>query len=103
MSDTTPLPNHNPGDTVEIDDLDHFVMILSDWHSKRVKTLEHMLGIPEGTVMTTEAGIDITLSGKFLDGFQAGLGLALMELGSLPFAAQTLPVPNSENHDNITQ
>lgn len=95
MNADTSTPNHNPGDTVEVDDLDHFVMILSDWHSKKVKMLEHMLMIPEGTVMTTEAGIDVTLSGKFRDGFQAGIGLALMELGCLPFAVEAAPETNS--------
>jgi hypothetical protein len=87
MNADTPTPDHNPSDTVEVADIDQFVMILTDWHAKRVKLLEHMLGIPEGSIMTTEAGIDVKLTGKFLEGFQAGIGLALMELGCLPFVA----------------
>lgn len=81
-------PNHNPVDTVEVDNIDHFVAILTDWHSGKVKTLQHMAEIPPGSEMETEGGITVVMHGEFLDGFKAGIGLALMELGTLPFAAE---------------
>lgn len=89
MNETTaPTPNHNPGDTVEVDNIDHFVTILTGWHTKKVAILEHMANVPEGTVMTTEGGTDVVMKGMFRDGFKAGIALALMELGTLPFAAE---------------
>ena len=81
-------PNHNPGDTVEVDNLDHFVAILTGWHTSKVKMLQHMTTLPEGTEMESESGTKLVLSGDVLAGFQAGIGLALMELGTLPFAAE---------------
>lgn len=82
------MPNYNPGDTVEVDNLDHFVTILTDWHTNKVKILQHMVSLPEGTEMESDGGIKLVLSGDVLAGFQAGIGLALMELGTLPFAAE---------------
>lgn len=95
----------NEGDTVGIDDLDHFVKILTDWHSNKVKLLQHMVNIPDGSKMQTEGGTEITLTGQFLDGFKAGLGIALGELGSLPFAAETeeeeSPQPVASNDPTV--
>ena len=86
-------PNHNPGDTVEIDNIDHFVAILTGWHAGKVKTLQHMLEIPEGTEMLVDGSASgVILTGDMLAGFQAGIGLALMELGTLPFTAEPEPV-----------
>lgn len=88
MNGSNPTPNHNEGDTVEVDDIHHFVAITTSWHAKKVAVLQHMLQVPAGTEMTTEGGTEVVLEGAFLDGFKAGLGLALMELGILPFAAE---------------
>ena len=89
MNETTaPTPNHNPGDTVEVDNIDHFVTILTGWHTNKVKLLQHMIDLPDGTEMESDGGVKLMLSGDVLAGFQAGIALALMELGTLPFAAE---------------
>lgn len=75
-------------DTLVIEDMNQFVQILVAWHSEKVKVLEHMMEVPDGTVMETN-GIDATLTGDLLAGFKAGIELALMELGTLPFAYET--------------
>lgn len=79
----------NPG-TVFVEDVDQFAILVSDWHAKKVAVLEHMLTVPPGTEMeiTSEgAPTTVTLAADILDGFKAGVGLALIELGSLPFQA----------------
>ena len=70
--------------SLEIKDLDQALFILDRWHSKRVAELEHMLTLPDGAVMESETS-EITLTGDVRSGFQAGLALALMQLGTLPF------------------
>ena len=82
-------------DTLVIEDMNQFVQILVAWHSEKVKVLEHMLQVPDGSVMETN-GIKATLTGDLLAGFKAGIELVLMELGTLPFAYETDP-PEAAN------
>lgn len=82
-------------DTLVIEDMNQFVQILVAWHSEKVKVLEHMMEVPDGSVMETN-GIKATLTGDLLAGFKAGIELALMELGTLPFAYETEP-PEAAN------
>ena len=82
-------------DTLVIEDMNQFVQLLVAWHSEKVKVLEHMLQVPDGSVMETN-GIKATLTGDLLAGFKAGIELALMELGTLPFAYETEP-PEAAN------
>lgn len=77
--------------TIEIDDLNQFVQMLAAWHSQKVKTLEHMLEVPEGVEMVVTGEEPIILTGDLLAGFKAGIELSLMELGTLPFAYETEP------------
>ena len=88
------MPKENQ-DTLVIEDMNQFVQILVAWHSEKVKVLEHMLQVPDGSVMETN-GIKATLTGDLLAGFKAGIELALMELGTLPFAYETDP-PEAAN------
>ena len=81
--------------TLVIEDMHQFVQLLVAWHSEKVKVLEHMLQVPDGSVMETN-GIKATLTGDLLAGFKAGIELALMELGTLPFAYETDP-PEAAN------
>lgn len=77
--------------TVVITDLNQFVQMLVSWHSQKVKALEHMLQVPDGTEMIIDGGTPAILTGDMLVGFKAGLELALMELGILPFLYETEP------------
>ena len=70
---------------VHVQNLDHFMFLISHWHGQKVKVLEHMLSVPAGTAMQLGEGPDVVMEGDMLEGFKAGLGLALMELGQLPF------------------
>jgi hypothetical protein len=73
-------------ETVDVTDLDQFVRILVTWHNEKVKVLSHMLSIPPGSEATLDEGTSIKLSGDSLKGFQLGVQLALIELGTLPFS-----------------
>lgn len=82
---------HPPETTVMVEDLDTFVSILMDWHAAKVKTLEHMVDIPEGSEVTINDGMAKILEGDYRDGFILGLTLSLMELGTLPFICEQVP------------
>ena len=88
------MPQENQ-DTLVIEDMNQFVQLLVAWHSEKVKVLEHMMEVPDGSVMETN-GIKATLTGDLLVGFKAGIELALIELGTLPFAYETDP-PEATN------
>lgn len=83
-------------ETIEVIDIHEFVQLLSGWHSTKVTVLRHMQSIPEGSQVAINDGEMLTLEGKYLLGFQAGLQLALMELGTLPFMF------NYEEEDAVT-
>jgi hypothetical protein len=74
-----------PEAILEISELDQFVRLLMTWHSKKVSVLEHMLEIPEGTEVEFSGVGTFMLTGEARNGFQAGVSLALFELGRLPF------------------
>lgn len=90
---TTPI---TPPDTIEITDINQFVGILSEWHAKKVAILEHMLQVPDGTEMIVDGGTPIILTGDMLAGVRAGISMALMELGSLPFVAEMEPATTTD-------
>jgi hypothetical protein len=76
-------------DTLEVESLDMFVKLLTQWHASKVKVLEHMLQIPEGTEVEYGDMASKPLSGDLHQGFLIGLTVALSELGILPFVTQT--------------
>lgn len=85
-----------PPETIEITDTNQFVGLLTAWHDKKVAILEHILQVPEGTEMTVDGGTPIILTGDMLAGVQAGISMALMELGSLPFIAEMEPATTTD-------
>lgn len=90
MTDTT---NTEKPELVQVQDIHTFIALTARWHSNKVAVLEHMLNVPEGTTIQSNGGSEIALEGAMLDGFKAGLGLALMELGQLPFVTESDAVP----------
>lgn len=87
------VPTTAPVTTVEIKDLDTFARSLAHWHDNKVKVLEHMLSLPSGTEMIVDGNTEapVIMAGDMLAGFKAGIDLALMELGTLPFVFETEP------------
>lgn len=77
-----PLP-----ETVEVDNLDQFVQILTAWHAEKCAAVQHLLEVPEDTAF--EIGEEsLVLTGPALAGFKFGLEMAMMQLGTLPFVAE---------------
>lgn len=85
----------SPPDSHTINDLDTFFGLLTGWHRRQVATLNHMKDVPEGTEVTMEGdgSPPLVLSGDTLRGFQLGIETSLMELGTLPFYAETEDEP----------
>lgn len=81
MSDQTPT-------TVEVDNLNQFVALLTKWHQNRVAQLEHLLEIPEGTEAQLNDTVSVVLNGDVRTGFLIGVTLGLAQLGKLPFVAE---------------
>lgn len=79
--------------TLIVEDIDQFIRLLSGWHEGKIKTLEHMLGMPEGIEVTFNDEAPQILSGDLHKGFLMGLSLALMELGTLPFGVEVEDQP----------
>lgn len=93
IEDLTPTQDQsaeaNPaGATIEVDDVDTLVKLLTGWHSRKVKVLEHLLKLEGGIEMQVGDDEPIKLEGDVLKGMKAGVQLALMELGKLPFAVE---------------
>lgn len=85
----------NKAETLHVQNIDHFIQLLNGWHQNKVKTLEHMLTVPEGTEVTFNDEGPQILTGDMLKGFVIGLSLGLMELGTLPFSAEIDDTPAS--------
>ena len=60
--------------------------ILFAWHSNKVASLEHMLSMPKGVEVTVNDETPIMMTDEIHKGFIIGLTVALIELGTLPFA-----------------
>lgn len=84
--------------TVLIEDLDQFVVLLTDWHEHKVKILEKMMEIPEGSEATFGDQEPKVLTGDYREGFVMGLSLALIELGSLPFISEDAKREDEQTH-----
>lgn len=80
---TAPTEKH-----ITIEDLNHFVGLLTKWHESKVKVLEYMLSVPDGTEVVLNDDNPCILSGDLLQGFRIGVTLGLAELGTLPFVAE---------------
>lgn len=92
MTDTT---KPEVPETLYVENIDHFIALLFAWHENKIKTLEHMLNIPEGTEVSLNDELNLELTGEAYKGFQMGLSLALIEIGQLPFMAE--PVASEDD------
>ena len=91
MSDQAAQKQETNSELLAVNDLDHFITLLTDWHNRQVATVKHLQEVPNGITVVIGDGDDATkktLEGEFLEGFQLGLGLALNYLGTLPFMAE---------------
>lgn len=84
----TPTQTLDPEATVQIETLDNFVRLLAGWHQARVNELEALFNIPEGVEISLDDSEPIMLEGAVRLAFIAGVNVALMKLGVLPFQAE---------------
>ena len=88
-------------ETVEVENLDQFVKMLMAWHQSKVTQLNHMLQIPEGVEVVVNETESHILAGDLRKGFIIGLELGLMELGTLPFAAEMEEVKPASPDESV--
>ena len=91
MSEHAEQTQETADELLAVTDLDHFIALLTDWHSRQVATVKHLREVPTGMQMIIGDGEDakeMKLEGERLEGFQLGLDLALNFLGTLPFMAE---------------
>jgi hypothetical protein len=87
-----------PPETIPVNDLDHFVRMLSGWHTNRVARVKHLLEVPETAEVTIGEDEAMQVSGDFRKGFHLGLSLAIAELGELPFVAEMEESQSATKH-----
>ena len=82
-----------PTETVAVESLDQFVMVLTAWHDNKCQVLKHLLEIPEGSEVQVSDDEPRIMTADLLVGFRLGIEMALSELGTLPFVAEMEDVP----------
>lgn len=88
-------------ETVQISDMTQFIAILTAWHKKRADELIYYSTIPDGghigVILSDENGADVehVLQGDTLKGFKAGINVALVALGKLPFIFEMEAAPEA--------
>lgn len=87
-------------ETLHVTDLDQFVRLLVAWHDTKVRLLKHMEDIPEDAVVEID-GVDHQFTPEMRRGFTLGITVALAELGTLPFAAETEVEPSASNDEQV--
>lgn len=99
MNDTTTqkAPLLAP-DVLPINNVDQLFQVLTAWHEERCAVIQQLREIPIGSEFQVgEEGKEtkVILTGDVLAGFKLGIELTMMQLGELPFVAETedTPVP----------
>jgi hypothetical protein len=82
------MPATQTSPTIEIENLDHFVALITGWHNHKMDILRHMKEVPTGTSVTFD-NEEMTMEGDLLKGFLIGLTVALSEVSTLPFGYET--------------
>jgi hypothetical protein len=75
-------------ETIFVNDLDHFITLLVRWHDTKCRLLKHMCDIPADATFEID-GVDQPFTPEMRKGFILAIDIALAELGTLPFAAET--------------
>ena len=85
-----PVEHPEQEETVPVEDINHFVLLVSRWHQNRVAQLRAVLETPDDVEIqvTSDEGEPITLDTHQRAGLQAGIYIALDLLGTLPFVAE---------------
>ena len=74
-----------PDNSFAIGSVDLMYKLFHMWHEEKCGVLNHILIIPEGTVIEDSAGISHELTNEYLAGFKSGVEVALIEFKDMPF------------------
>lgn len=84
--------------TIPIDDMPHFVSLLTQWHTAKVEVMQCLLEMPPGTEVIVDDGKPQVITGEMLNGFRVGLLTSLHLVGKLPFVAEMEDHSDSTKH-----
>ena len=87
MTESQAVPQAS--ETVPIESIDQFAMLVAHWHGNRLKQLEQALTVPDDVEIAfqDESGEDVALSPEQRKGFLVGLAMAKSLFAELPFVA----------------
>ena len=91
MMTSSETADDEDNEVVIVHNMNDFILLMKDWHTQQVATIEHFNEIPPGTEVAIEGEESFKLEGDTLRGFQLGLSMALSYLGTLPFSAELDP------------
>lgn len=85
-------------------EIKHFAHLIVEWHENRLQTIEDLINTPKDKglkIHNEEDGSDIIIEGDKLAGFMAGMHVAKMILGKLPFTMEdpTAATADEEEED----
>lgn len=86
MSENTTPQTEVTERIIPIESVDQLAHLLNQWHQHKLRVLQHMMAIPEGTEVSINEETEHKLEGDVLKGFQIGVSLCLIEFNSLPFS-----------------
>ncbi len=90
--------NQETTETTPINSIQDLAECVMNWHQVKMARLEHLLQIPEGTVMQVDEESSVTLEDVALAAFKAGVMVSICELDELPFGSsesEEEPLPAS--------
>ena len=86
-----PQANQSPApqSMTQIEDLDGFAAVITQWHHIVMQRLHHLTQVPDGIEFTVGDGEPEKLTGDLRKGFMLGIEMATSEIQKLPFQSFT--------------
>lgn len=96
MPENTTPQTEDTDQIIPIESVDQMAHLLNQWHQHKLRVLQHMVAIPEGSEVSINEETEHKLEGDMLKGFQIGVSLCLIEFNSLPFS----PLDQEDSSDD---
>ena len=86
-------------ETVPINSIDQFAMLVAHWHNNRMEQLAQALNVPDEVEISfqNESGEDVALSPEQRKGFLAGLAMAKSLFAELPFVVDLQEIDTAQD------
>lgn len=86
-------------ETVPINSIDQFAMLVAHWHNNRMQQLVQALNVPDEVEISfqAESGEDFALTPEQREGFLAGLAMAKSLFAELPFVVDLQEIDTAQD------